>query len=44
MKEKQQLILEKFRIVKLKGVDFFSILLTLDMAVAQMALDLWEFY
>ena len=35
---------KKFRIVKLKSVDFFSILLTLDMAVAQMSLDLWEFY
>ena len=35
---------KKFRTVKLKSVDFFSFLLTLDMAVTQMPLELWEFY
>ena len=43
MKMKQLLIFKIFRIVKLKRVNFFSILLIADMEVAQVYLDLWGF-
>ena len=41
MKMKQLLIFKIFRIVKLKSVNCFSILLIVDMEVAQVYLDPW---
>ena len=43
MKMKQLLIFKIFRFVKLKRVNFFSILLIVDMEVAQVHLDLRGF-
>ena len=43
MKMKQLLIFKIFRFAKLKRVNFFSILLIVDMEVAQVYLDLWGF-